>query len=159
MRSFTEKKLREGKAVFLATPKENESDKQAGRDLFGFSSFAFANAILLICEISMIRISILYPNNKGSRFDVSYYVENHMPMSIQLLSAHPDFNGVSVEHGIGGAVPGAEPAYIAMCHFLFSSVESFLDAFIPNAEVLQGDMPNYTDIEPIIQFNEVLISR
>ncbi len=30
---------------------------------------------------------------------------------------------------------------------------------MPNAEVLQGDMPNYTDIEPVIQFNEVLISR
>ncbi|MEW5769452.1 MAG: EthD family reductase [Pseudomonadota bacterium] len=107
----------------------------------------------------MIRISILYPNNKGSRFNVSYYVETHMPMSIKLLSAHPGFKGVSVEHGLGGAVPGAEPTYIAMCHFLFSSVEDFLAAFMPNAEVLQGDMSNYTDIEPVIQFNEVLISR
>lgn len=46
-----------------------------------------------------------------------------------------------------------------MCHFLFSSVEDFLATFMPNAEVLQGDMPNYTDIEPVIQFNKVLISR
>ena len=107
----------------------------------------------------MIRISILYPNNKGSRFDVSYYVETHMPMSIGLLSAHPGFKGVSVEHGLGGAVPGSAPAYIAMCHFLFDSIEDFLAAFMPNAEVLQGDMPNYTDIEPVIQFSEVLISR
>lgn len=107
----------------------------------------------------MIKISILYPNNKGSRFDVSYYVETHMPMSIKLLSTYQGFNGVSVEHGLGGTVPGSEPTYIAMCHFLFNSVEDFLAAFMPNAEVLQGDMPNYTDIEPVIQFNEVLISR
>ena len=107
----------------------------------------------------MIRISILYPNDKGSRFDVSYYVETHMPMSIKLLSAHPGFKGVSVERGIGGVVSGSDPTYVAMCHFSFSSVESFLDAFMPNAEVLQGDMPNYTDIEPVIQFNEVLTSR
>ncbi|WP_163097632.1 EthD family reductase [Acidithiobacillus ferrianus] len=107
----------------------------------------------------MIRISILYPNNKDSRFDISYYVETHMPMSIKLLNAHPGFKGVSVEHGLGGAVPGSEPTYIAMCHFLFNSVEDFLAAFLPNAAVLQGDMPNYTDIEPVIQFNEVLISR
>ena len=107
----------------------------------------------------MIKISMLYPNNKGSRFNVSYYVETHMPMSIKLLSAYPGFKGVSVEHGLGGAVPGSEPTYIAMCHFHFSSVEDFLAAFMPNAEVLQGDMPNYTDIEPVIQFNEVLISR
>ena len=107
----------------------------------------------------MTRISILYPNNKGSRFDVRYYVETHMPMSIALLSAHLGFKGVSVEHGLGGAVPGSEPTYIAMCHFLFNSVEDFLAAFMPHAAVLQGDMPNYTDIEPVIQFNEVLISR
>jgi uncharacterized protein (TIGR02118 family) len=107
----------------------------------------------------MTRISILYPNNKGSRFDLTYYVETHMPRSIELLSAHPGFKEVSVERGLGGAVPGSEPTYIAMCHFLFSSVEDFLAAFMPHAAVLQGDMPNYTDIEPVIQFNEVVISR
>ena len=107
----------------------------------------------------MIRISILYPNNKGSRFDVSYYIDTHMPLSIRLLSAHPGFKGVSVEQGLGGAVPGSEPTYVAMCHFLFDSIEDFLGAFMPNAAVLQGDMPNYTDIEPVIQVSEVAIVR
>ena len=32
-----------------------------------------------------------------------------------------------------------------MCHFLFSSVDAFMAAFMPNAPELQGDMPNYTD--------------
>ena len=59
----------------------------------------------------------------------------------------------------GGAVPGSAPAYVAMCHFLFASVDAFMQAFVPNAPELQGDMPNYTDIEPLIQINEVLISR
>ena len=107
----------------------------------------------------MVKVSILYPNNEGSRFDVSYYVETHMPMSIRLLSAHPGFKGVSVERGLGGAIPGSKPAYVSMCHFLFTSIDDFLAAFTPNASLLQGDMPNYTDIEPVIQFNEVLISR
>jgi uncharacterized protein (TIGR02118 family) len=107
----------------------------------------------------MVRISILYPNAKGSRFDVTYYVETHMPMSIKLLSAHPGFQGVSVERGLGGGVPGSPATYVAMCHFLFTSMEDFMAAFEPNAAVLQGDMRNYTDIEPVIQVNEVLISR
>jgi uncharacterized protein (TIGR02118 family) len=107
----------------------------------------------------MVRVSILYPNRSGTRFDVSYYVGTHMPMAIQLLSAHRGFQGVSVERGLGGADPGSEPAYTAICHFLFDSIEDFLAAFLPNAPVLQGDMPNYTDVEPIIQFSEVLISR
>jgi len=106
----------------------------------------------------MIKISILYPNDKGSRFDLRYYVETHMPRSIALLSAHPGFKSVSVEHGLGGAMPGTNAAYIAMCHYQFDSIESFMAAFTPHAAELQGDMPNYTDIEPVIQFNEVLIS-
>ena len=60
-------------------------------------------------ETSMVRISILYPNNKGSRFDFGYYIKTHMPMSIDLLSAHAGFRGVSVEHGLGGAAPGRIP--------------------------------------------------
>lgn len=107
----------------------------------------------------MVTISILYPNRKDARFDVRYYVDTHMPLSIELLSAHPGFKGVTVTRGLGGAVPGTDAAYVAMCHFLFDSAESFLAAFLPHAATLQGDIPNYTDIEPIIQVNEVLISR
>lgn len=107
----------------------------------------------------MIKVTILYPNIQGSRFDFSYYLETHMPMSIGLLGAHPGFKGVSVERGLGGAEPGSPPAYLALCHFLFDSVEDFLAAFMPHAALLQGDMPNYTDIEPVIQFNEVLMAR
>jgi uncharacterized protein (TIGR02118 family) len=107
----------------------------------------------------MVKISILYPNRKGSRFDFRYYVENHMPHSIELLSAHPGFRGVSVERGVRGAASDSEPAYIAMCHFLFNTADEFLEAFMPHMPKLQGDMPNYTDIEPIIQLNEVLIAR
>lgn len=107
----------------------------------------------------MIKISILYPNNPSARFDMGYYIDTHMPLSIRLLSAHSGFKGVSVERGLGGAVPGTDAAYIAMCHFLFDSAEYFMAAFTPHAAVLQGDMPNYTDIEPIIQISEVLISQ
>jgi len=107
----------------------------------------------------MIKISILYPNHPGSRFDLNYYVQTHMPMSIGLLGAHPGFKGVSVEQGLGGVIPGSQAAYVAMCHYLFDSFEDFIAAFTPHAALLQGDMPNYTDIEPVIQCNEVLISR
>ncbi len=107
----------------------------------------------------MIKISILYPNNPNARFDMGYYIGTHMPLSIGLLSAHFGFKGVSVERGLGGAMPGTDDAYIAMCHFLFDSAEDFMAAFMPHAAVLQGDMPNYTDIEPIIQISEVLISE
>lgn len=101
----------------------------------------------------------MYPNTPSSRFDMGYYIDTHMPLSIGLLSAHSGFKGVSVERGVGGAIPGMDAAYIAICHFLFNSADEFMAAFAPHAAMLQGDMPNYTDIEPIIQISEVLISR
>jgi uncharacterized protein (TIGR02118 family) len=107
----------------------------------------------------MTKISILYPNKKGSRFAMPYYIGTHMPLSIELLGTHPGFKGVSVERGLGGAEPGTDAPYVAMCHFLFDSVEDFMAAFAPHAATLQGDMPNYTDIKPVIQFSEVLLSR
>lgn len=106
----------------------------------------------------MIRISILYPNSKDARFDLAYYTGHHMPLAIGLLGAHRGFRGVSVEEGLGGAMPGSEPAYVAVCHYLFTAVDEFLAAFLPHAELLRGDMANYTDVEPVIQFNQVLIS-
>lgn len=107
----------------------------------------------------MVKISILYPNQKDSTFKMNYYLDHHMPMSIERLSAAKGFQGVSVERGVGGEAPGSAPAYIAMCHYLFDSVEDFLAAFGANAATLQSDMPNYTDIKPIIQFSTVEITK
>lgn len=105
----------------------------------------------------MIKISILYPNT--GKFDMDYYLNTHMPRSIELLSKGKGYCGVSVEQGLGGAAPGSPPAHVAMCHYLFDTADDFMATFMPQAAELQGDMPNYTDIEPIIQVSEVAISR
>ncbi len=107
----------------------------------------------------MIKISILYPNAPASRFDMSYYLKTHMPMSIERLSATKGFQGVSVERGVSGGSPGLDPTYIAMCHYLFDSMDDFLAAFTPYEAFLQSDMSHYTDLQPIIQISAVEISR
>ncbi len=107
----------------------------------------------------MTKISVLYPNHKGARFDVRYYLDRHVPRSIELLSSHPGFKGVSIDRGAAVAEPGTDAPYVIMCHFLFDSLEDFLAAFTPHATTLQGDVPNYTDIQPLIQTSDVLLSR
>ena len=107
----------------------------------------------------MIKISIIYPSTADGRFDFDYYLAKHMPRSIELLSAHPGFRGVTVERGIGGAEPGSPPEYVAACFYTFDTVESFVAAFLPHAQELQGDIPRYTNIPPEIQFNEIVISK
>jgi uncharacterized protein (TIGR02118 family) len=104
-------------------------------------------------------ISILYPNKNGSKFDRGYYIDTQMPMSIARLSSHAGFRGVSAVRGMGGGMPSSEPAYVAMCQYLFESVEDFLAAFNPHAAFLQADMVNYTDIKQIIKISAVEIMR
>jgi uncharacterized protein (TIGR02118 family) len=106
-----------------------------------------------------IRKKISHATQVTEAMSVRDYVEAHMPLSVELLSAHPGFKGVSVERGGGDTEPGSDPAYVATCHFLFTSIEDFMAAFIPHAARLQGDMLNYTDLKPVIQFGEVVFSR
>lgn len=103
----------------------------------------------------MFNISSLYPRKEGGEFNFDYYLNEHMPRSIELLSSAKGFRGVSVERGVDLAEPKVESSYVAMCHYYFDSLEDFMAAFGPHAEELQGDIPNYTNIEPIIQINEV----
>jgi uncharacterized protein (TIGR02118 family) len=105
----------------------------------------------------MIKISILYPNKKGERFDSNYYLKNHMPLSIEKQGE--SLKGISVEIGINAGVPDSEPPYIAMCHLLYDSIEDFSAAFTPHAELLMSDMKNYTDIQPVYQVSEVKILK
>jgi uncharacterized protein (TIGR02118 family) len=105
----------------------------------------------------MFNISSIYPNKNGSRFDFEYYLNVHMPRSIELLSKAKGFVKVSVEKGVDLQEHNITSNYVAMCHYYFETIEDFLNAFMANAEELQGDIKNYTDIEPIIQINEVKI--
>lgn len=105
----------------------------------------------------MIRVNIFYPNIEGGWFDLEYYLNTHMPMAIEKLG--PSLKGVSVEHGVSGVQPGTKPANIVMCNYTFDSSEAFLAAFMPHAQALQGDIPNFTDIEPVIQYSEIKINQ
>jgi uncharacterized protein (TIGR02118 family) len=98
----------------------------------------------------MVKVSVLYPNRQGTNFDMSYYINRHMVMVQQLLG--PRLKGMSVEQGISGVQPGS---YIAMGHLLFDSVEDFQTSFGPHTQAIVGDIPNYTNSEPIIQISEV----
>ena len=101
----------------------------------------------------MVRVSVLYPNKAGSHFDAEYYVNTHMPMAARLLGSA--VKAISVDIGLGGEAPGSQPPFAAMCAFTCETVQDFVQAFTPVAGQLQGDIPNYTDIEPIIQISEI----
>ena len=103
----------------------------------------------------MIKLSVFYPNEEGKKFDMTYYVNKHIPMCQQKLGSA--CKRVAVEQGLGGGTPGSRATYLVMGHLYFDSVEAFQTAFGPHAQTINGDVPNYTDIQPIIQISEVKI--
>lgn len=103
----------------------------------------------------MIKVSVLYRNDDASRFDTAYYLGKHMPMVKEKFGTL--CKRAEVDFGLGGAEPGSKPAYVAMAHFLFESVEAFQQAFGPHAGAIMADIPKYTDVAPLIQLSEVKI--
>jgi uncharacterized protein (TIGR02118 family) len=103
----------------------------------------------------MIKVSVLYPNEEGKKFDMDYYCKSHIPMVQEKLGAA--LKGGAVEQGLSGAEPGSPATYVAMGHLLFDSVEAFQSAFGPHAETIMADVPNYTDIQPVFQISEVVL--
>ena len=101
----------------------------------------------------MIKVSVLYPAGNGATFDMDYYCKSHMPMVQQKLGAA--CQSVAVEQGLGGGTPGSPPSYIAMGHLYFDSVASFQTAFAPHAIAIMEDIPNYTNVQPVIQISDV----
>jgi uncharacterized protein (TIGR02118 family) len=101
----------------------------------------------------MIKVSVLYPAGASAKFDMDYYCKNHIPMVQQKLGAA--CKSVAVEQGLGGGAPGAPPTYAAMGHLYFASVSDFQTAFAPHADAIMADIPNYTNIQPVIQISDV----
>jgi uncharacterized protein (TIGR02118 family) len=101
----------------------------------------------------MIRVSVLYPKAEGSKFDMQYYLSRHIPLVREKVGSA--CKSLVVEEGLSGAQPGSPVPFVAMAHLSFDSVEAFQAAFGPHAEVIMGDIPNYTDISPTIQISEV----
>jgi len=104
----------------------------------------------------MIKVSVLYPYTDGCRFDVAYYCNRHMPMVKERLG--DACQGIAVDHGISGEAAGSAPYFIAMAHLFFDTVEAFQSAFGPHGPEIMNDIPNYTDVAPVIQISEVLIN-
>lgn len=101
----------------------------------------------------MIKISVYYPNSAGVKFDMDYYVSKHLPMVQKKLGAV--LKGVAAEQGIAGGAPGTPAPYIAVGYLMFDSVEAFQSAFAPHADAIMADVPNYTNVQPMIQIAEV----
>lgn len=102
----------------------------------------------------MIKVTILYPNSDGKTFDMDYYSKKHMPMVANVLG--DSLKLFTIDKGIAGRTPDEPVPYLAIGYLYFDKLSAYQNSFGPNAEKIVGDIPNYTNIQPVIQISEVL---
>ncbi len=105
----------------------------------------------------MIKVSVLYPNTPGARFDHEYYRDKHLPMVKAKMGDHPKY--YTIDKGLGGGAPGTPATYIGMCHLFCDSVESFQAGMGPHHKEIMSDVANYTDVQPVMQISEVVVEK
>ena len=104
----------------------------------------------------MIKVSVLYPHTAGSWFDHDCYRDVHMPKLKALLGETCLY--YTVEKGLAGG-PDGQPPYVATCSYFCESMEAFEAAMRLHQATIVDDVPNYTDIVPVIQISSVVVEH
>ena len=100
----------------------------------------------------MYILTIVYPNRADARFDFDYYRATHLP---KVGEAFLPF-GLGYASVLKGeqALDGSPPAALVTVILSFRTEEEAKQAMAsPAAGVLAADLSNFTDIEPVFQFN------
>jgi uncharacterized protein (TIGR02118 family) len=101
----------------------------------------------------MIRVSVLYPNSEGATFDKAYYLNSHMPMVREKLGTAL----LKDEIWSGVDAPGLPPAaYLFLLHMYFESLETFGPGFQEHAGTFMEDIPNYTNVAPVVEVEQAV---
>ncbi|AAK64878.2 EthD family reductase (plasmid) [Sinorhizobium meliloti WSM1022] len=102
----------------------------------------------------MIKMSVYYPADGGSKFDHDYYRTRHMPLIQERLG--DACLRYEIDKGLAGREPGSAPEFVAACHVYSPSLATFQEALGPHRSEIAADVANYTDIAPIVQISEVV---
>jgi uncharacterized protein (TIGR02118 family) len=97
----------------------------------------------------MLRVSAVYPNTQGSRFDGTDYVQRHRPFARGLLDPL-GLRDLRITLGTAG-LDGAPPPYWAISELIFDDRAAFDGAMAACGEALFADAPHYTDVAPVLQ--------
>jgi uncharacterized protein (TIGR02118 family) len=101
----------------------------------------------------MIHVAVQYPRTEGAKFDMDYYTSKHMPMVQERCG--DALKAMTVVEGMSGGMSGQPSANVAVGTLTFDSLEAFQSAMGPHMGEIMGDIPNYTDITPVLEISEV----
>lgn len=98
----------------------------------------------------MQRVTVIYPNKEGAKFNFDYYTKKHVPWVAGLVG-----KSIEVRRGISAA-SGSPAPFVCLATILVESIDQFQVVFAKHGAEILADIPNYTNIEPFVQFDEIL---
>lgn len=99
-------------------------------------------------------VSVLYKVNSGEKFDLDYYTKTHIPL-VKKLWGPLGLQDVKILRGTG-LINGDPSAYHLIALLDFKSADAFTIAAEKHGAEVIGDVPNFTNGNPTIQFNELV---
>lgn len=103
----------------------------------------------------MIRVSVLYANEPGVRFDHDYYMNTYLPLLKEKMTPLGLIR-VEIDNGISAPDPNTPPPYIVMGYLFFNTVEEVHNAFITVGKEIMSHHPIYTNVKAQIQINQIV---
>ncbi|MGI4853785.1 MAG: EthD family reductase [Janthinobacterium lividum] len=100
----------------------------------------------------MTIVSVLYPQTATSRFDYGYYLRTHIPLVTERWSPL-GLEKVEMVRGTA-SMDGGAPAFAMMATLYFTSDDHLQQALTTHGSEVLGDIPNFTDAEPMMQMGE-----
>lgn len=102
----------------------------------------------------MIKVSVLYPETPDGRFDMDYYRVKHVPLVIERCGGA--IKRGEIEQGLADAMPGYAAPFRVTAHLIFESTELMQASFGHHLSEFLADVPNFTNIRPVLQIGEVV---
>jgi uncharacterized protein (TIGR02118 family) len=106
----------------------------------------------------MFRVVIMYPKTNDSHFDMNYYLSHHIPLVREIFNK-TSLGKIEIDQGIANAFPDQPVPYASITLFHFEKIEDFQNGMMTRGNEIVGDMPNYTNVQPTIQIDQVVISQ
>ena len=103
----------------------------------------------------MIRLAVLYPNKPGATFDYDYYARKHMKLVEDRLKPM-GLVRIEIDKCINKTALSSKAPYITVGYLIFSSVDDLKKAAGPIGGELNNDIPNFTNVQPIVQISEII---
>ncbi len=99
-------------------------------------------------------ITVLYDNVEGATFDLEYYLAKHMPLVAEKF--HPfGLKGWRVLKAVGTPT-GDTPRFSIIANLEFDTPDQFRAAVAAEGGPVFGDVPNFSNQEPIVVIGDVV---